>query len=40
MDNLNTHSIVSLYQAFEPETDLHLAKGLDIHYTPRDGMEY
>ncbi len=37
MDNLNTHSIASLYQAFEPETARRLAKRLDIHYTPKHG---
>nr|WP_273386909.1 transposase [Cohnella zeiphila] len=34
MDNLNTHSIASLYQAFEPETARRLAKRLEIHNTP------
>lgn len=37
MDNINTHSIASLYQAFEPETARLLAKHLDIHYTPKHG---
>ncbi|BCG61250.1 transposase [Paenibacillus sp. URB8-2] len=37
MDNLNTHSIASLYQAFDPETALRLAKRLEIHYTPKRG---
>lgn len=37
MDNLNTHSIASLYEAFEPETALRLAKRLEIHYTPKHG---
>ena len=37
MDNLNTHSIASLYQAFEPETARRLAKRLEIHYTPKHG---
>ncbi|WP_156934357.1 IS630 family transposase, partial [Paenibacillus zanthoxyli] len=37
MDNLNTHSKASLYQAFEPETALRLAKRLEIHYTPKHG---
>ncbi|MFD1906041.1 transposase [Paenibacillus rhizoplanae] len=35
MDNLNTHSIASLYEAFEAETALRLAKRLEIHYTPQ-----
>jgi len=37
MDNLNTHSIALLYQAFDPQTALRLAKRLEIHYTPKHG---
>lgn len=37
MDNLNTHSIASLYEAFEPETARRLAKRLEIHFTPKHG---
>jgi hypothetical protein len=37
MDNLNTHSIASLYEAFEPETARKLAKRLEIHHTPKHG---
>jgi hypothetical protein len=37
MDNLNTHSIASLYEAFSPEIALKLAKRLEIHYTPKHG---
>lgn len=37
MDNLNTHSIASLYEAFPPEKALRLAKRLEIHYTPKHG---
>jgi DDE superfamily endonuclease len=37
MDNLNTHSIASLYEAFPPETALALAARLEIHYTPKHG---
>lgn len=37
MDNLNTHSISSLYEAFPPETARSLAKRLEIHYTPKHG---
>ncbi len=37
MDNLNTHSVASLYQAFDPETARRLAKRLEIHYTPKHG---
>src|SRR6476469_9825589 len=37
MDNLNTHGIGSLYQAFEPATAFALAQRLEIHHTPRHG---
>lgn len=37
MDNLNTHSISSLYEAFEPEVARRLARRLEIHYTPKHG---
>jgi hypothetical protein len=37
MDNLNTHSTTSLYEAFPPEIALNLAKRLEIHYTPKHG---
>lgn len=37
MDNLNTHSIASLYEAFDPETARSLAARLEIHYTPKHG---
>jgi len=37
MDNLNTQSIASLYESFEPQEARHLAKRLDIHYTPKHG---
>ena len=37
MDNLNTHSISSLYEAFSPQKALSLAKRLEIHYTPKHG---
>jgi len=37
MDNLNTHSVGSLYEAFPPELALNLAKRLEIHYTPKHG---
>ena len=37
MDNLNTHKISSLYDAFEPQEALQLAQRLDIHYTPKHG---
>ena len=37
MDNLNTHSITSLYEAFEPREARRLAERLEIHYTPKHG---
>ena len=37
MDNLNTHTISSLYEAFRPEEAFRLAQRLDIHYTPKHG---
>jgi hypothetical protein len=37
MDNLNTHGIASLYEAFEPELARALAARLEIHYTPKHG---
>ncbi|MCL4517055.1 MAG: IS630 family transposase [Firmicutes bacterium] len=37
MDNLNTHSNASLYEAFPAETARSLAKRLEIHYTPKHG---
>ncbi len=35
MDNLNTHSIASLYQAFPPAQARRLAEKLEIHHTPK-----
>lgn len=37
MDNLNTHTISSLYETFTPELALALSKRLEIHYTPKHG---
>jgi len=37
MDNLNTHGIASLYEAFEPEEAFTLAQRLEIHHTPKHG---
>lgn len=37
MDNLNTHNIASLYEAFPPEKARRLADRLEIHYTPKHG---
>jgi len=37
LDNLNTHSTASLYEAFAPEEARRLAGRLEIHYTPKHG---
>ena len=37
MDNLNTHTIASLYEAFEPAKAFTLAQRLEIHHTPKHG---
>lgn len=37
MDNLNTHGIGSLYEAFDPEQAFALAQRLEIHHTPKHG---
>ena len=37
MDNLNTHNIASLYEAFEPSEARRLAERLEIHHTPKHG---
>ena len=37
MDNLNTHTIGSLYEAFPPAKARELARRLEIHYTPKHG---
>lgn len=37
MDNLNTHNIASLYEAFEPQMARRLAERLEIHHTPKHG---
>ena len=37
MDNLNTHGIASLYEAFSPEEAHALAQRLEIHHTPKHG---
>lgn len=36
-DNLNTHTIASLYKAFDPAEARRLANRLEIHYTPKHG---
>lgn len=37
MDNLNTHVVSSLYEAFPPKEAFRLAQRLEIHYTPKHG---
>ena len=37
MDNLNTHTLASLYAAYEPEAALRLAQRFEIHFTPKHG---
>jgi hypothetical protein len=37
MDNLNTHSTTSLYEAFPPDEARRLAQRLEIHFTPKHG---
>ena len=37
MDNLNTHRLSSLYEAFEPAEARRIAERLGIHYTPKHG---
>jgi len=37
MDNLNTHGIGSLYEAFKPAKAFALAQRLEIHHTPKHG---
>lgn len=37
MDNLNTHSVSSLYKAFPPEEARRIARKIEVHYTPKHG---
>jgi hypothetical protein len=37
MDNLNTHTLGSLYETFSPAKARALARRLEIHYTPKHG---
>jgi DDE superfamily endonuclease len=37
LDNLNTHKIASLYEAFEPAEARRIAKKLEFHPTPKHG---
>ena len=36
-DNLNTHSLASLYEAFEPSEAWRLSQRFEMHYTPKNG---
>ncbi len=37
LDNLNTHGIGSLYEAFPPEEARRISRKLELHYTPKHG---
>lgn len=37
MDNLNTHKLASLYEAFEPTEARRLLERLELHHTPKHG---
>ena len=37
MDNLNTHSLASLYEVFAPALAWRLAQRFEVHYTPKHG---
>src|SRR4029450_1789122 len=37
VDNLNTHKVASLYEAFEPGRARRIAERLEIHHTPKHG---
>jgi len=37
LDNLNTHTLASLYEAFPPADARSLARRLEFHYTPKHG---
>lgn len=37
MDNLNTHTMGSLYEAFEPAEARRLAERFEVHHTPKHG---
>jgi hypothetical protein len=36
-DNLNTHKLAALYEAFEPAEARRIAKRLEFHFTPKHG---
>jgi DDE superfamily endonuclease len=37
VDNLNTHTIASLYEAFDPAEAHRIARKINLHYTPKHG---
>jgi hypothetical protein len=37
MDNLNTHKLASLYEAFPPEQARRIAGRIEVHHTPKHG---
>lgn len=37
LDNLNTHKVASLYEAFAPAEARRIVKKLEFHYTPKHG---
>jgi hypothetical protein len=37
MDQLNTHALASLYEAFPPEDAKRLAERIELHHTPKHG---
>ena len=37
LDNLNTHKLASLYEAFPPEQARRIAARLEVHHTPKHG---
>ena len=37
LDNLNTHTVSALYEAFPPAEALRIARKLDFHFTPKHG---
>ena len=37
LDNLNTHTTASLYEAFPPDEARAIARKLEFHYTPKHG---
>jgi hypothetical protein len=37
MDNLNTHSLASFYETFDPDEARRLTNRFEFHYTPKHG---